>query len=366
MTRFLAIDVGAGTLDAMVFDTRSGDQFKCVVKSPTRKLAEKIMACQNDSIIITGRQMGGGPVAQAIREKARESQIIMSRHASETIHHRLERVLDLGVLVVPQHIARKQARGREPSRFRSGDIIATDILNMMAWMGIEPIVDFLGIGVQDHGTPRKQISSLDFRHQIFKEIIDQTPRASAFLFESKEIPPSLRRMRAAAMDAKRIPSDKIYLMDTGMAAILGASSDPMARGRECIIVLDIATSHTLGALLFGEEIGGFFEYHTHALTPEKLRSLIVDLAEGRLSHEAVIVEGGHGAYVRKAAGFNRVELILATGPKRGMLEDMGMDHIVLGAPFGDNMMTGTAGLIIAMAEREGVSLGRGSMGTRAV
>jgi uncharacterized protein (DUF1786 family) len=158
------------------------------------------------------------------------------------------------------------------------------------------------------------------------------------------------------MDAEGIPSGKIYLMDTGMAAILGASSDPSARGKRSIMVLDIASSHTLGALLLDGEIGGFFEYHTSAITPEILEALIVDLAEGRLSHESIVSEGGHGAYTRKGVGFDAVEIILATGPKRSILKGVGMEGIVPGAPFGDNMMTGTAGLILAMAEREGVSL----------
>jgi uncharacterized protein (DUF1786 family) len=120
--------------------------------------------------------------------------------------------------------------------------------------------------------------------------------------------------------------------------------------------LDIASSHTLGALLLDGEIGGFFEYHTSAITPEILEALIVDLAEGRLSHESIVSEGGHGAYTRKGVGFDAVEIILATGPKRSILKGVGMEGIVPGAPFGDNMMTGTAGLILAMAEREGVSL----------
>ncbi|MFQ6079659.1 MAG: DUF1786 family protein [Thermodesulfobacteriota bacterium] len=356
MARFLTIDVGASTLDGLFFDSQSGDQFKFVAKSPTRVLAESIMASKNDRILITGRQMGGGPVAEAIRTKARQGRVMMTRSAAETIHHRTERVKNLGVKLVSVKAAEREAKKRNISHFKAGDIVVEDIVTMVKSMGIDPVVDFFGICVQDHGTPKEKISSLDFRHQVFKGIIDKDPRPSAFLFEAHRIPSYLRRMRAAAMDAKGIPSGKIYLMDTGMAAILGASSDPSARGKRSIMVLDIASSHTLGALLLDGEIGGFFEYHTSASTPEILQALIVDLAEGRLSHERIISEGGHGAYTRKAPGFDGVEIILATGPKRRILKGVGMEGIVPGAPFGDNMMTGTAGLILAVAEREGVSL----------
>jgi len=356
VARFLAIDVGASTLDAMFFDSHSGDQFKFVAKSPTRVLAERIMACESSRILITGRQMGGGPITEAIKSKTRQCKVMMTRSAAETIHHRRERVRNLGVMCISARTAKQEAKKRNTSHFKTGDVVVEDIMTLLKSMGIDPVVDFFGICVQDHGTPKEKISSLDFRHQIFKGIIDEDPRPSAFLFEADRIPPYLRRMRAAAMDAKGIPSSKIYLMDTGMAAILGASSDPSARGKRSIMVLDIASSHTLGALLLDGEIGGFFEYHTSAITPGILEALIVDLAEGRLSHEGIVSAGGHGAYTRRAPGFDGVEIILATGPKRRILKGVGIEGIVPGAPFGDNMMTGTAGLILAMAQREGVVL----------
>jgi uncharacterized protein (DUF1786 family) len=356
MPRFLAIDVGASTLDAMFLDSQSGDQFKFVAKSPTKVLAERIMVSESNRILITGRQMGGGSITEAIKSKTRQCKVMMTRSAAETIHHRRERVRNLGVMLISARTAKQEAKKRNTSWFKAGDIVAEDIVTMLESMGIDPVVDYFGICVQDHGTPKEKISSLDFRHQIFKGIIDKDPRPSAFLFEADRIPLYLRRMRAAAKDAKGIPSGKIYLMDTGMAAILGASSDPSARGKRSIMVLDIASSHTLGALVLDGEIGGFFEYHTSAITLGILEALITDLAEGRLSHERIVSEGGHGAYTRKAPGLDEVEIILATGPKRRILKGVAIEGIIPGAPFGDNMMTGTAGLILAMAEREGVSL----------
>jgi len=74
---------------------------------------------------------------------------------------------------------------------------------MLESMGIDPVVDFFGICVQDHGTPKGKISSLDFRHQIFKRIIDGSPKPSAFLFKAEGIPLYLRRMRAVALTAAR-------------------------------------------------------------------------------------------------------------------------------------------------------------------
>ena len=70
-------------------------------------------------------------------------------------------------------------------------------------------------------------------------------------------------------------------------------------------------------------------------------------------HEQVLAEGGHGAYVRKAFGFEAVELIVATGPKRRLVENSKLP-IAFGAPLGDNMMTGTAGLLQAIKKRKGL------------
>ncbi|MCD6298676.1 MAG: hypothetical protein J7M30_16145 [Deltaproteobacteria bacterium] len=73
-------------------------------------------------------------------------------------------------------------------------------------------------------------------------------------------------------------------LDSGMAAILGASMDIRARSNEKRLLLDVATSHTLGAALDGDEIAAFFEYHTHDITLKRLESLLVELAEGKLKH----------------------------------------------------------------------------------
>jgi uncharacterized protein (DUF1786 family) len=84
-----------------------------------------------------------------------------------------------------------------------------------------------------------------------------------------------------------------------------------------------------------------------------LESLLFELAEGSLDHQKVLQQGGHGAYVRKAFGFDRNEIILATGPKRGLIE---RSHFPVepGAPLGDHMMTGTAGLLEAIRRRKGM------------
>jgi uncharacterized protein (DUF1786 family) len=73
-----------------------------------------------------------------------------------------------------------------------------------------------------------------------------------------------------------------------------------------------------------------------------------------LSHEQILAQGGHGAYLRQSVGFDEVGVIVATGPKRGMVQGVPLP-IVPGGPLGDNMMTGTVGLLEAVRRREGVA-----------
>jgi len=143
-------------------------------------------------------------------------------------------------------------------------------------------------------------------------------------------------------------------MDSGMAAILGASMDPRVRRQKNALVLDIATSHTVGAAMEGTELAGFFEFHTKDITLERLEELLVDLANGSLEHARVLSEGGHGAYTRRSMGFENVEIVLATGPKRGLIGPSRLE-IELGAPLGDNMMTGTLGVLEAIRRKKGLA-----------
>jgi uncharacterized protein (DUF1786 family) len=219
--------------------------------------------------------------------------------------------------------------------------------------GVPYSFDVVGICAQDHGMPPHGVSHLDFRHRLFTLSLDRNPFPHALLYRSDEIPTPLNRLRCIAEKATELPAGEIYVMDSGMAAILGGTLDPLAKSKERIIVLDLATSHTLGAALDKGEMAGFFEYHTRDVTLQRLESLVAELADGKLVHEKILQQGGHGAYVRNAFGFDRTEIILATGPKRRLVEKSRLP-VRPGAPLGDHMMTGTAGLLEAIRRRKGL------------
>jgi len=70
--RILAVDVGTGTQDVLLFDTTREPEnaLKMVMPSPTQLLAERIREATRagEDLLLTGVTMGGGPCAWAADE----------------------------------------------------------------------------------------------------------------------------------------------------------------------------------------------------------------------------------------------------------------------------------------------------------
>jgi len=352
MSRFLMVDIGAGTMDVLWYDTHTDLHYKAVVKSPVRYLAEKAAELPGD-LVITGSEMGGGPITQILKQRAKEAEVVMSASAAATLHHNPETVRSWGIDIVEDEKARTLCENKKYSSLVLTDLDLGRLRQIVESFGIPFSFDAVAICAQDHGVPPAVVSHLDFRHNLFKAHLEGNPQPHVLLYKSDEVPVVMNRLRSIAISAGAIATEEIFVMDSGMAAILGGSMDILARNRDRIVILDVATSHTVGAAMLGDEIAGFFEYHTHDITLERLEDLIVALCDGNLEHRRVLAEGGHGAYLRKAVGIQAVDIIIATGPKRRLVEPSKL-QITFGAPWGDNMMTGTVGLLEALRRRKGL------------
>ncbi len=91
MSRFLCVDIGAGTMDVLWFDTESVHHYKAVVVSPVRAIAERAARLQGD-LVVTGCEMGGGPVTAVLRQRAETHDVVVSLSAAATLHHDAEKV----------------------------------------------------------------------------------------------------------------------------------------------------------------------------------------------------------------------------------------------------------------------------------
>ena len=353
MSRYLMVDIGAGTMDILWFDLASGQHFKAVARSPVPQLAEEIAAVPG-KLLVTGGEMGGGPVTDVLKERARHVEVIISRAAARTLNHDPERVAAWGITVLPDDEAEAMRQDPAYHHVVLGDLQIDRLRQIVEGLGVPFAFEVVGLCAQDHGMPPAGVSHLDYRHNLFKTRLDEAPYPHTLLYHKDEIPKTFNRLLSLARSAEQLPAQEIYVMDSGMAAILGASVDVQAHGKERIMVLDVATSHTVGAALERGELAGFFEYHTRDVTLERLETLVADLADGRLEHERILAEGGHGAYLRKTLGFAATELTLATGPKRRLLEGSSL-ALAMGSPLGDNMMTGTVGLLEAIRRRKNLA-----------
>ncbi|MDY6881917.1 MAG: DUF1786 family protein [Thermodesulfobacteriota bacterium] len=352
MSRFLMIDVGAGTMDILYYDKVSNHTYKAVVKSPVQSVAEEAETLTGD-IIITGCEMGGGPITRVLRRHAKEREVIMSLSSAQTLSHDIDKIQSWGIRVITDLEAEKLVEAGRHSHLNLQDIEAERIRRIIEGFGVPFSFDVVAVCAQDHGTPPVGVSHLDFRHNMFTERLDMTPLPHALLYAGDEVPVTMNRLDSLAQSATLLPTKEVYVMDSGMAAVVGASMDSQARAEQRVLILDVATSHTLGAAMEGDEIAGFFEYHTVDITAEILDSLIRDLVDGRLKHQEVLTMGGHGAYIRRAIGFDKNQVVIATGPKRGLVVGSRLP-MLFGAPWGDNMMTGTVGLLEAVRRRKGL------------
>lgn len=345
------MDIGAGTLDILCYDITTREHYKAVVISPVRMLAQQILNTPGD-LILTGAEMGGGSVTAVLKKRAAQGDtIMMTPSAAATLHHDLDRVRSFGINIIEADDARALIRKGTGTAIEIGDLQIERIQKIVTGFGIPWKFEAVVICAQDHGVAPKGVSHLDYRHNLFQDRLDQNPSPAALLYARDEIPATMNRLNAIAAGAQKLPTKEIYVMDSGMAAILGAAMDPQLRNKKRFMVLDVATSHTVGAAISNGKIDGFFEYHTHDITCKRIDVLLKALADGKISHADILAEGGHGAYLRKSYGFSEMEAIAATGPKRSLLTDSRLD-ITWGAPLGDNMMTGTVGLLEALRQRK--------------
>jgi uncharacterized protein (DUF1786 family) len=352
MSRFLMVDIGAGTMDILYFDNESPQHYKAVVKSPVQTVAERAAGLPGN-LVVTGSEMGGGPITEVLRKRAEQAQVVISHAAAATLSHRPEHIRDWGLQVVDDAAAEEMARSSRYTHLILEDLETTRLRQIVTSFGVPFEFEAVAVCAQDHGVPPPGTSHLVYRHEINCTVLEREPLPHALFYRGSEVPATLNRLRSIAASAAKLPTDEVYVMDSGMAAILGGSMDLLARERDRIVILDVATSHTVGAAMIGDEIAGFFEYHTQDITLERLEELILELCDGKLAHHRVLEEGGHGAYLRKAVNYQTVEVTIATGPKRRLVEPSKL-QISFGAPWGDNMMTGTVGLLEALRRRKGL------------
>jgi uncharacterized protein (DUF1786 family) len=340
--RILAIDIGAGTQDILLFDPRQRTEncTSLVLPTPSKFFAEKLKTIEGH-VYIHGDTIGGGSLGRAIVHHLQKGyRVVMEESAAYSIRNDLDEVKSMGIEV---------GKKPETNHFQELEIREVDLLlfeKFFSNFGEGIKVDVIAIAVQDHGVSPKGVSDRAFRFENMERMLRKDNRPETFHFLEDSIPDHYLRMKSAVAAVKRFSSVRVLVMDTAFSAILGCLEETSGPS----LIVNVGNGHTIAALLIEKRIEGLYEQHTHELTPEKMEHDLRLFVRGELEGKKVFEENGHGAITLKP--LPGVFPVIVTGPNRDLFRKTSLKFIYA-APGGNTMMTGPMGLVRAAQYRFG-------------
>ena len=343
--RVLAVDVGTGTQDILLFDdeTEIENCVQMILPSPTMLVAREIRqaTAAGEGVLLTGVTMGGGPCAWAAEDHLRRGLAVYATpDAARTFDDDLAKVERMGVRIVDGEDA---PPGLHQIHLRDFDYEA--IVAALRPFGVEPDLDVIAVAVFDHGAAPPDVSDRAFRFEYLAETVARNDLA-AFAYLREDVPPRLTRMAAVAATA---PADvPLLVMDTAPAAVLGALEDARVQAASSALVANVGNFHTLAFHLADGRVLGLFEHHTGELSRDKLEGYLRKLGDGTIQNAEVFADKGHGALVVESAV--APDLLAVVGPRRSLLAGSAL-RPYFAVPHGDMMLAGCFGLLRALARK---------------
>ncbi|MCC7365859.1 MAG: pyruvate formate lyase-activating protein [Dehalococcoidia bacterium] len=348
--RILAIDMGTGTQDILLYDSTKPveNSVKMVLPSATEIAARRIRraTAAGRAVVLGGVVAGGGPCSWALEDHLRAGGTAFATpEAAQTFNDDLDEVRAMGVELVSED---------EAARIDGERVVLQDLdleAIRVALMAFEEPgdVDGIALGCLDHGAAPRGVSDRLFRFEHLRRIVESRNDLLAFASRGEELPAYLTRARS--MVASAHGAAPVAFMDTGPAAALGALHDEHVGAHDEHLVLNLGNMHLLGFHLRGRQVASLFEHHTGEVTSEQIVRFATRLAEGTLEHAEIFESKGHGAY---HAGRELVRpavpgVVAVTGPQRGKVRGTAL-RPYFAAPFGDMMISGCFGLLRGYAE----------------
>jgi uncharacterized protein (DUF1786 family) len=365
--RILAVDVGTGTQDILLFESGKTIEncFKMVMPSPTVIVAERIKQAteRGQPILLTGVTMGGGPSHWAARDHALAGYAVaVTPQAARTFDDDLSMVEQMGFEIIDEDEAARRVENKAIVHIELQDFDARAIIGALRAFDVDPSIDALAIAAFDHGAAPPGISDRRFRFDFIARTVHQNPIPSAFAYAVQDTPADLTRLKSIATSAARYLEASgsnsrapLLLMDTGSAAVLGALEDPLVREQQNSLLCNIGNFHTLAFHLVQGRIVGIFEHHTGEIDRSQLEQMLVKLSAGTLTNEEVFNTSGHGALIldeaRGSASDESFPFLAVTGPRRELLRGSELQPYEA-VPHGDMMLAGCFGLLRAFADHE--------------
>ncbi|MFC1893007.1 DUF1786 domain-containing protein [Chloroflexota bacterium] len=343
--RLLCLDIGTGTQDILLLDTAQPveNAIQLVLPAPTVLAARKIEAATagGNPIVFTGETMGGDICVKALRKHLQAGfKAYATPEAARTFRDDLDRVTSWGVQLVSYEEA---AALKERAAIRLGDVNLETLEQALSCWDIELAPDVVAIAVLDHGAAPPGESERLFRFLHLERLLQGNNTLESFIFTPAELPGYLTRMQAVVRSVgEEVP---LILMDTGAAAVLGASLDKVVATHPHLLAVNLGNSHTLAFNLAGSRVLGLFEHHTWLLSLDRLETLLEGLVSGNLNSTELWGEGGHGSLIIEKS---EKPFIAATGPRRELMARSRLNPY-FAAPFGSMMLAGCFGLARAVA-----------------
>lgn len=367
--RILAVDVGTGTQDILLFDSSGPieNSVKLVMPSATAIAAGRIRRATEARrpVLLTGVVQGGGPCHWALEDHLRAGHAAYATpEAARTFDDELERVEAIGVRIVGEDEA-AGLDGVERIELRDLDLAA--VRTALAAFDLLGDFDGLALGCLDHGEAPPGYSDRLFRFEHLRKVVEGENDLRAFAYLPEELPQYLTRARALVASADG-EAPAVFL-DTGPAAALGALQDPRVAETEEQVVLNLGNMHTLAFHLRGTHIHGLYEHHSGELTTEQIEDFTERLVAGTLRHEEVFESKGHGVFYAGSTRNAGRPFLAVTGPQRGRLRGSRL-RPYFATPHGDMMISGCFGLVRAFAwrypaHREEIESALGGLGVEA-
>lgn len=353
--QILTVDVGTGTQDIFLYDSRLDleNGFKLVVPSPTMMVRHRLQAAtrMKEDVLLTGVIMGGGPSHWAAEDHLKKGLAVYATpDAARSFNDDLELVEESGIKLVGEDEANQLKNKTTHIELRDFDIGIIRKSFLPFGVSLENLAA-VAVAVFDHGDAPPDYSDRQFRFDYLDQRIRAENRLSAFAYLAEDVPSIMTRLEAVVRSANNLDVPLI-VMDTAPAAVLGATFDPQLRQRERVMVVNVGNFHALAFRLGPTGIEGVFEHHTGLIDLSKLETLLVALGDGSLTHEDIFGDHGHGAliYADQPLSLDEGDFgVAVTGPRRNMMRDSRL-RPYFAVPFGDMMIAGCFGVLAAAGD----------------
>src|ERR1700741_1498541 len=183
--KILAIDMGTGTQDILLFDSSlpAENNVKMVMPSATQIAAGRIRRATAASrpVLITGVIQGGGPCHWALEDHLRAGGVAYATpEAAQTFDDDLEQVTRMGIRVLAADEAKLLPDEVHRIELKALDLPA--VRAALAAFDVSPHFDGLALACLDHGAAPPGYSDRLFRFEHLARIVGARNDLAAFAF----------------------------------------------------------------------------------------------------------------------------------------------------------------------------------------